>query len=127
EPSHQLARVGEAAKVADLGRQDNRRHHRNAAQRLEGGYDRLQRPARQQGDHLLLEALTPRHYLLDGLDQLFEDDLLGGVLEALLGKPAPVRPRPVPLGRIDATVPQQKGCWRARRTPSVAVWRARTR
>jgi hypothetical protein len=43
------ARLGaaprEAVEVADLGRQDDRRHQRDAAPRLEGGDNRRQRPA----------------------------------------------------------------------------------
>src|SRR5579883_264768 len=108
EPGHERSRVGEAPEVADLRHQRDRGQQGNAAQGLESRNNATQGPAWQQGHHLLLQALAAGLSLLDGLDQLFEYDLLSGMLEPLLGEPAAMGAGPMAPGRINASVSQQK-------------------
>ena len=107
--SHERARVGEAPEIADLRHQCDRGQRRHAAPGLESRDDPAQGPAWQQGHHLLLQAIPARLSLLDGLDQLFEHDLLGGMLEPLFGQPSAMGACPMAPGRISASMPQQEG------------------
>jgi hypothetical protein len=86
---------------ADLRHQRDRGQHRDAAQGLESRDDPAQGPARQQGRYLLLQAIPARLSLLDGLDQLFEHDLLSGTIEPLFGQPLTMGACPMAPGRID--------------------------
>ena len=71
--------------------------------------DFAQRPAWQQGHHLLLQAIPARLSLFDGLDQLFEHDLLSSVVEPLFGKPSAMGAAPMASGRINPSMSQQEG------------------
>ena len=53
--------------------------------------------------------MQPLSRVLDRVDTLLEDDLLRWMLEALPGKPAPMRQSPVTACAVDASLPQQKG------------------
>src|SRR5579863_2776749 len=108
EPSHELARVGEASEVADLRHQCDRREQCDAAQGLESLDNAVQGPTWQQDHHLLLQAIPARLSLLDGLDQLLKYDLLSGMVEPLFGKPSTMSARPMAPGWINASMPQQE-------------------
>src|ERR1700731_1942490 len=45
----------------------------------------------------------------DRVDVLLKDDLLGSMLESLLGKPAPMRQRPMAPCTVNPPMAQQKG------------------
>jgi hypothetical protein len=47
----------------------------------------------------LFQTAQPLSGILDCLDGLLKDDLLGSMLESLLGKPAPMRQRPMTPAR----------------------------
>jgi hypothetical protein len=67
--------------------------------------------------------------IFDCVNAFLKDDLLGDMLELLIGQPAPMRQRPMAASAVNPAVTQQEGssCWRLRRRSSVAASRARTR
>src|SRR3546814_4077174 len=64
-------------------------------------------PSRDALLDLAHEARDPRRRVLDGADVILKDDLLGGMVEAQVGKPAPMRPGPGSAGR-DPPMTQQE-------------------
>jgi hypothetical protein len=46
--------------------------------------------------------------ILDRIDGLLKNDLLSGMLEALLGKPAPMRQRPMTATAVNPAKAQQE-------------------
>ena len=109
EERHQLGRRVEAAHIADLGREGHRDQEGGAAHRLVGLDDRRHGPGRHDRGELLVQAMQPLSGILDRVDLLLEDDLLGRVLEGLTGKPAPVRQRPMTAAVVDPAMAQEKG------------------
>ena len=108
QPGHQLAGVGEAAEVADLGHQHHRRQEGDAAHRLQSGDDRRHRPVGHQLPDLLAQAVAAPLGLSDCVDLLLQHDLLGRVCEAEPGQPAPVCWRPSLAAREHPIVAQQE-------------------
>ncbi len=58
--------------------------------RLHGLDHRRHRPAGQELLDLVLQAREPGFRVLDGVDVVLQHDLLGGVVEADRGQPAPI-------------------------------------
>jgi hypothetical protein len=54
---------------------------------------------------LFQTAQTPSG-ILDHVDPLLKDDLLGGMLEGLLGEPAPVRQYPMTAPAVNSAMAQ---------------------
>ena len=108
QPGHQLARVGEAAEVPDLGCQHHGGQERDAAHCLQGRNDRRQRPARYQLPDLLNQAVAAPLGLFDRINLFLEHDLLGGMGEAEPGQPAPVGWRPCLTAREHSVVTQEE-------------------
>jgi hypothetical protein len=50
-----------------------------------------------------------RERIVDRVDAFLKDDLLRGMLELLMGQPAPMRPRPVAAASVNPAVPEQEG------------------
>ena len=55
---------------------------------------------------MLLEAAQSLERIFDRVDAFLKDDLLRGMLELLIGQPAPMRQRPVSASAVNPTVPQ---------------------
>jgi hypothetical protein len=108
EKAHQLARVVEAAHIADLGCEDYRDEEGGATHRLVGFDDRRHRPVRHDRDQLLLKAPQPGQGIRDRIDPVLKDDRLRRVVEFLIGQPASMRHCPVLAAVEDAPVPKQK-------------------
>ena len=110
-------RIGAAGEIADLGQEGDGGDQRHAAQGLKGLGQRRHRPARDQGFDLGGQAITPGLGVLDGLDSVLQDDLLGRLLEPQRRQPAAVCQGPV-LASSHAPVARAENplsCWRARR------------
>jgi hypothetical protein len=99
-----LTRVVKAADVADLGCEGHRDQKRGAAHRLVGLDHRRHRPARLDQGQLRFQAVRTLSGIRDRVDGLLKDDLLGSMLESLLGKPAPMRQRLVTAAAINPAV-----------------------
>ena len=50
-----------------------------------------------------------RERIVDRVDAFLKDDLLRGMLELLMGQPAPMRQRPVAAASVNPAVPEQEG------------------
>jgi hypothetical protein len=109
EERHQLSWRIEPAHVADLRGKDYRDEERRAAHRLIGFHDCRHGPLGDDESELLLEATQPLKSILDRVDSFLKDDLLGDMLELLIGQPAPVRQRPMAASAVNPAVTQQEG------------------
>ena len=58
---------------------------------------------------MLLEPPPALERIFDCVDALLKDDLLRGMIELLMGQPAPMRQRPMAASAVNPAVPQQKG------------------
>jgi hypothetical protein len=58
---------------------------------------------------LLLQAAQSLNRIFDRVDPLLKDDLLRGMLELLIGQPAPMRQRPMAASAVNPAVTQQEG------------------
>jgi hypothetical protein len=105
---HELARIGEALEVADLGDESDGRDHCDPTQGLNGGNDLGKRPEGQKFLHLLCQAITPRLRFVRRLHQLLEGDLSRWVLETLRREPKPMLARPMLAVGINASVSQKE-------------------
>jgi hypothetical protein len=57
----------------------------------------------------VLEAAQALERIFDRVNALLKDDLLRGMLELLIGQPAPMRQRPMTASALNPAVPQQEG------------------
>jgi hypothetical protein len=58
---------------------------------------------------LLREATQALHRIFDRIDPFLKDDLLGNMLELLLGQPAPMGQRLMAASAVNPAVTQQEG------------------
>jgi hypothetical protein len=72
-------------------------------------------PSRHELLDLAPQASDPRRGVLDGADVVLQDDLLGGMVEAQVGKPAPMRPRPS-AAAMNRRCRSKKACSGCRKT-----------
>src|SRR5512134_4061633 len=106
--SHQLARIVEAAHIADFCHKGHRYDEGDAAHRLIGCNHRPHRPTRHDGEQLLIEAAQAGGGILDRLDGVLEDDLLRRVLELLAGEPTPMGQAPMLAAAEHPTMTKQE-------------------
>nr|WP_211103768.1 hypothetical protein [Azospirillum argentinense] len=66
------------------------------------------RPVRQQILDLPCQAFNPSLGVCDRMDVILQHHLLGGVIKAHRGQPAPIGQGPAPLAGINTPVPQQE-------------------
>ena len=108
EIGHELARLGEATEVADLGGDGHGHDLADATHGLERSNDRRQRPARQQVRDLLGQSGHPPLRVLDGVDIVLQHDLLGWMREAQRRQPPSIGQGPGGPAGIDPAMPQQE-------------------
>ena len=75
---------------------------------LQGVDDGRHRPRRHELRDLAHEASDPRRGVLAGADIVLQDDLLGGMIEAQVGQPTPMRPGPS-TARMNPPMTEQEG------------------
>jgi hypothetical protein len=109
EERHQLSWRIEPAHVSDLRRKGHGDEKRSAAHRLVRLCDWRHRPLRHDESELFLEAAQALKSVFDRVDGFLKDDLLRGVLEPLMGQPAPMRQRPMAASAVNPAVPQEEG------------------
>jgi hypothetical protein len=81
---------------------------RGAAHRLVSLNYRRHRPVRHDLGQLLLQAVQRLRRIRNRVDGLLEDNLLRGMIEALLGQPAPVHQCPMTAAAVNPAMPQWK-------------------
>ncbi len=57
---------------------------------------------------MLLETAQALQKIFDRVNGFLKDDLLRGMVELLIGEPAPMRQRPVPAAAVNPAVPEQE-------------------
>ena len=85
EIRHQLARVLEAREVADLCNNGDCHDQADAAHGLHGFHDGPHRPRGKQALDLRGQAFDARFGVLDRVDVILQDNLLGGMIEPNAG------------------------------------------
>src|SRR5512144_3076477 len=106
--SHQLARIVETAHIADFRHKGYRYDEGDATHRLIGCNHRRHRPARHDGEQLLIETAQAGGGILDRIDGVLEDDLLRRVLELLAGEPTPMGQAPMLAAAEHPTMTKQE-------------------
>jgi hypothetical protein len=108
EIGHQLARITEAGKIADL---DDHRHgidQSDAAHCLDRTHNRRHRPIGQERLDLPRQSVDPSLGIGHGMDVIFKHDQLRAMIKANGREPARIGLRPTPKTRIKLAMPQQR-------------------
>ena len=71
-------------------------------------HDRRHRPVLHDEGELLLEPPPALERIFDCVDALLKDDLLRGMIELLMGQPAPMRQRPMAASAVNPAVPRRR-------------------